>query len=1431
MESTKSSSSSLNSLPESDDGFDVKAEVRRALKFAKTIDGDPDGGDALESSRSGDTPPPPEHKSSGRYKKSQNNAFGSGDQLSTKGRIGMASGGGSKRFQFYSSETNNEETKTDQKLSKKDVHAPDPPEHESSTAERRLSSGKMAEESAMKARSRLIQLQHHRDREIDTTNSSVKSGHSAKQHSQRSIGIDLEKTIASSSRIDRADCSFDSTSDLPKSSFPVTSVMSISSHNSNSGSNGDDDEEEYPRRNMEPVESPIDDMMKSNVDDDDSGEDEYSDFRSSMPNINRQAPTRAESPEESPKDHNYINNYPSSAPQNASQRQRPRHLVQQFYNQQKVPSGMPFANMYHPNPNQYQNYLTSQNANQPRVPTRKSVGPGVRSLDHPDKRSQVGGELRSSGSDLPVGLAVLPFVEGTSLLQTSVKEGSEQDEVEMARQGVSHHQTKPMGAQGGVSEHFAVPRSPVKSNVPSGMNKQSARKAAPPPPPPPFAKLNPPPPRIVNSASNVDMGGANSLNRKPRPPPPPREISSVQSTPTNQNRPVLTAAKAMQLVMTASRQQGEIDDSEFNKQTKRMSADLMKMFIREDSESSSADDSLGGDGDDDDFEKKTSLSMHAEAKFGLGPPASQFSRHAEDKHGMVGQNNTTKVSSFDRPHTSDAMTDSGADYTLSILQNHFPEIKRASLSDHSVSDPNLFRASRPATSHVDPPDAADDLANQARYNELASTSVVPKKTAKDDLFAVETVIPERGDGNDTDGKGSNFAEGKSAFNQYSALGPRNKRFGGTTGIVLDKEDFEEKRRYRQSLGEKGRIRVDTSPSPTRINHNGVTLPQDTSDNILGAPVREEDKISWNENVALMTELCAHLLPVGLDTFKSGKSLFRGMPPSHLRNKSTPSWDDDDPDEPGYIVHQLTSEELNCVESTFEKMVNYFGQSSEKGVRKGNNENFERDLVEAELILDQEEKRYEAEAKTVSISRLDNRGTGDSDSDVDSNESDDKAQYGSSQEGSSLGSHASLDENELQHGIENNDFRQSVPDFPGIYPPGKGRPGEMECFYLPIITKSQKTGFEPTKDLVLKPGTVFANNYLVQSELGSAAFSTAYRCVDLSSEEDEEGYQDEVCLKVIKNTKDYFDQSLDEIKILQLLKDTGKVLENNIVEMKSFFYHREHLVIVTELLRQNLYEFGKSILESRGPAYFTRRRLSHITRQCLIALKFVHELGLMHCDIKPENILLASYSRALVKVIDFGSSSFVTDRQSSYIQSRSYRAPEVILGLPYDGKIDMWSLGCVVAEMYTGEVTFQNDSELSMLSRIEAICGPFPRHMIAKGRHSHRIFTDSGLIYEKVSNVHEEDDASSSDENSETSLFNVYQPKMTNLAARFGFDADLMEKPRLSVDDEKRAMFVDFVSKLLAIDPELRLSAEEALKHPWILSSLELSEDDILYPPR
>lgn len=115
-------------------------------------------------------------------------------------------------------------------------------------------------------------------------------------------------------------------------------------------------------------------------------------------------------------------------------------------------------------------------------------------------------------------------------------------------------------------------------------------------------------------------------------------------------------------------------------------------------------------------------------------------------------------------------------------------------------------------------------------------------------------------------------------------------------------------------------------------------------------------------------------------------------------------------------------------------------------------------------------------------------------------------------------------------------------------------------------------------------------------------------------------------------------------------------------------------------------------------------IKSIMKQMLEGLVYVHALDIIHCDLKPENIVLEVMHPCRIKIIDFGSSCFTTDYLSSYIQSRSYRAPEVLLGLPYDMKIDIWSLGCIAAELHTGRVLFTNDCSATLLARIISILG-------------------------------------------------------------------------------------------------------------------------------
>jgi serine/threonine protein kinase len=289
-------------------------------------------------------------------------------------------------------------------------------------------------------------------------------------------------------------------------------------------------------------------------------------------------------------------------------------------------------------------------------------------------------------------------------------------------------------------------------------------------------------------------------------------------------------------------------------------------------------------------------------------------------------------------------------------------------------------------------------------------------------------------------------------------------------------------------------------------------------------------------------------------------------------------------------------------------------------------------------------------------------------------------------------------------------------------------------------------------------------------------------------------------QVIKNSKDFFDQSLDEIKLLQYINSKGDPHKNNVLKMTDFFYCKEHLFIVSELLRENLYDFGKYIRESGAEPYFTRDRLKRIMHQVLEALVYIQSLGLIHCDIKPENIVIKSYSRCEVKLIDFGSSCFSTDHLTTYIQSRSYRAPEVILGMPYDFRIDIWSLGGVLAEMLTGYVLFQNDSIATMLARITGILGPFPVTLMQNQTECGKYFVGgSNIVYEC----------------NEEGYFIVH-PKKSNIRRRLHVFSEPSEH-----GDSEDDLFVDFVLKMLELDPCKRWTAVDALAHPWLRNVHEI----------
>lgn len=195
----------------------------------------------------------------------------------------------------------------------------------------------------------------------------------------------------------------------------------------------------------------------------------------------------------------------------------------------------------------------------------------------------------------------------------------------------------------------------------------------------------------------------------------------------------------------------------------------------------------------------------------------------------------------------------------------------------------------------------------------------------------------------------------------------------------------------------------------------------------------------------------------------------------------------------------------------------------------------------------------------------------------------------------------------------------------------------------------------------------------------------------------------VATKIIKNDLNWSLQAINEIKMLRLLNE--KETNENILKYYDHFNFRSHMCIVTELLSINLY----SLLEVSQFRGFSLNIVQSITKQILNGLQYMHRLNVIHCDIKPENIMiqlphLPQVGTFVVKIIDFGSSCLSNEISFTYIQSRFYRAPEVIIGANYTEGIDVWSLGCVIAELFTGVPLLPGKNEIEQVGLILELFG-------------------------------------------------------------------------------------------------------------------------------
>ncbi|XP_053615167.1 serine/threonine-protein kinase PRP4 homolog [Plodia interpunctella] len=329
------------------------------------------------------------------------------------------------------------------------------------------------------------------------------------------------------------------------------------------------------------------------------------------------------------------------------------------------------------------------------------------------------------------------------------------------------------------------------------------------------------------------------------------------------------------------------------------------------------------------------------------------------------------------------------------------------------------------------------------------------------------------------------------------------------------------------------------------------------------------------------------------------------------------------------------------------------------------------------------------------------------------------------------------------------------------------------------------------------GDIIDNRYTIKGILGQGVFANVVRAQDNKNKDTN------VAIKIIRNNEMMYKVGLKEISLIKEINKADQDNKYHCVQLISHFKHKGHLCLVLEPLYMDL----RGVIKKYGRHGLNMKALMSYSRQLMLALRLLKKLGILHSDIKPDNILV-NERKNILKLCDFGSASKLNENEPTpYLVSRFYRAPEIILGLPYNHGVDMWSAGCTIFEMATGKILFTGSSNNKMLKCFMDFKGKIPSRLIKRGK-----FKDQHFNYNNNFLMHKRDEATHREKHVE----------ITNITATKDLYTEMQKACKnLTAEEEKKLpQLKDFLDKIFMFDPNHRPSILDCLKHPFIRAELE-----------